>query len=134
MTSTESTDDSREVWLSGDETIRFVSELFSGPIDPRSTGRTIRLALKYVELSLKVAPNRVKVEDHFPSVSAISNLSYIIGKIFNAINIDYKIQEIKDVELDYSSFAGTRATGKRAYYLTADPKGLKTIDYIVPTA
>ena len=132
MTSTESTDDSHEVWLSGDETIRFVSELFSGPIDPRGTGRTIRLALKYVELSLKVAPARVKVEDHFPNGDY--NLAIIIGKIFDAINIDYKIILIKDVELDDYSFTGTKATGEKAYYLTADPKGLKTIDYIVPTA
>lgn len=131
MTSTESTND---VWLSGDETIHFVSELFSGPIDPRRTGRTKRLALKYVELSLKVAPARVKVEDHYPFPSGNQGLVYVIGKIFDAINIDYKIAEIKEVARDESYFTGTAATGKKFYYLTAQPVGLKTGDYTIPTA
>ena len=130
MNSTESTND---VWLSGDETIHFVNELFSGPIDPRATGRTIRLALRYVELSLKVAPARIKVEDHHPGLGANQGLVNVIRKIFDAINIDFKIAKINEVEKDDSTFTGTTQTGKVFYYLTAQPVGLKTGDYTVPT-
>lgn len=127
-------DQKNEVWLSGDETIHFVSELFSGPIDPRATGRTIRLALKYTELALKVAPARVQIEDHFSGQSGQDNLARIIGKIFDAINIDYKIQEIKHAQVDPSYFTGTYFTGGKTYYLTAEPRGLKAGDYTVPTS
>ena len=121
--------DKNEVWLSGDETIHWVSELFAGPIDPRATGRTIRLALRYVETSLLVAPCRVKVVDHFPTHQANWNLTNLIRKIFDAINIDYKIEEIPEVIKAPGSFTGTAATGKKSYFLTAEPKGLKTQNY-----
>lgn len=125
MTSNESTEN--EVWLSGAETIRFANELMTGPIDPRATGRSIRLALKYVELSLKVAPCRIQIEDHHPDGDY--DLSNIVRKIFNAINIDYKIQGVPSAEKDPDSFTGIRHTGKKIYFLTAEPKGLKAGDY-----
>lgn len=123
MTSSESTE--KAVWLSGDEDVYFVSQLLEDNSEPRATGRTIRLALKYVELSLKVAPARVMVEDHHPSAAAQDGLINHIRRIFNAINIDYRVQEVKVYEKDDSSFTGTTPTGKKVYYLYAEPKGLK---------
>lgn len=98
MTSPESTADGsvdREVvFITGSEHFRLIHELldptYVRPEGP--SGRTTRLALKYVEIALKVAPARVLVEDHFPSVDATRNMIYIMGKLFDTLGIDYEVR------------------------------------------
>lgn len=97
MTSPESTEDGREIiWTTGSENYRLIHELLDPSYvhEERASGRTTRLALKYVELCLKVAPARVIVEDHYPGVDATRNMIYIMGKLFNELNIEYEVRRV----------------------------------------
>lgn len=100
MDSTESTEDGSPerdvVWITGSEHFRLIHELFDPASikDERASGRSTRLALKYVEMCLKVAPGRVVVEDHFPSPDSTRSMIYIMGKLFDVIGIDYVVHRI----------------------------------------
>lgn len=128
MASTESTEDMTprdRIYMSGEEEILLVHEL----LDPnfvkktRSTGQTTRLALKYAELALKVAPTRVRVIDHFPADVSHRHLIYKIGSILGHLSIDYDVKELPYVEPDPTSFTGVRSTGEKHYYIRAYPNG-----------
>lgn len=86
--------------------------------------RTIRLALKYVELSLAVAPARVQVEDHEP-VIGVKSLVYTMGRIYDALNIEYHVQTVLRVD-SVDELTGRAKKTPEKYYVYARLRGLKT--------
>lgn len=105
MDSPESTVDGsikrEELWITGEENLRLIHEL----LDPtfvakeQGTGRSTRLALKYVELAIKQPGVRVVVEDHHPTKNATRNLLHLMGRLFDALKIDFEVHrsEMGDV-------------------------------------
>lgn len=129
MTSPESTEDGsarQQIWMSGEEEVLLIHELLDPAYikEERGTGRTTRLALKYAELAMKVAPTRVRVDDHHPSMDADKNLLYQVTRILDLFGIGYQLQEVPYAERDPNSLTGVSKTGKKAFYVRAYPKGL----------
>lgn len=92
MTSITSSD-SREVWLSGTETIRMVHELVGIEKDPqaREVGRTTRMAVKLAHIALSVPDHKVIVKDHFESEEADHALVRKVAKILDALGVSYEL-------------------------------------------
>lgn len=117
------TNDPREVWVSGTEIVRFVDELIDGvDTDKRMTGRTSRLACKYVELAMQYPNCRVIVKDHYDKTDSNRRLLQMVTQILNVLNIDYEMGEIPEVVKDPSAFTGSVPTGNMIAFIKATPK------------
>lgn len=106
MTSPESTeagDPPNEVWLSGHEIIRFTDDLL-GLDDEREepgAGYTTRLAVKTVQLALKVPGTKVLVKDHINTTEAHRQLLQLCMGLLEYLRVDYDVgteRKLKDFD------------------------------------
>ena len=111
-----------EVWLSGNEVIHLVSDLLD-PVDkdPRASGRTTKLALKYASLALENPGHRIAIKDHLNTKHAHETLLKKVMELLNTLKIDFECGNIPIVEKDPGDFTGTKNTGKRFYFIKATP-------------
>ena len=110
------------VWLTGNETVHLVEELLeSVEKDPRASGRTKKLALRYCQMALKHPDQRIVIKDHVKTKDANRLLLKMIMEIMNAINIEYEAGNAPEYERDPDSFTGVKATGSHMFFIKAKP-------------
>ena len=114
-------DEPREVWVSGNEIVRYVQHLIDGVPDNRATGRSNRLACKYAEFAMSFPNCKVLVKDHHRSIEADRSLLIKVSNILDALGIDYELGELNSVERDPGSFTGT-SPSRRVVFIKATPK------------
>lgn len=113
---------SEMVWLTGNETIYLVEELLeSVDKNPRASGRTKKLALRYALMALKHPDQRIVVKDHVKSKDANRLLLKMIMEIMNVINIEYEAGDVPEYTLDPDAFTGVKATGQHMFFIKAKP-------------
>jgi hypothetical protein len=102
-----------DIWLSGNENLRL--------IDGRQSGRTTKLALKYVQLALKAPGSRIIIRDHYSSNDAHWRLQNLVCAIMDTIKVDYETGKVKEAIADPGSFTGVKVVGG-VYFIIATPK------------
>ena len=113
-----------EVWLSGNEVIHLVSDLLDpDPVDkdPRASGRTKKLALKYASLALANPGHRIAIRDHHDTKHAHEALLKLVMEVMHTLKIEFECGNIPIVQRDEGDFTGTKQTGKRFYFIKATP-------------
>lgn len=116
----------REVWVSGNEVIRYAQHLIDGVPGVRGTGRTKRLACKYAELAMAYPNCKVMVKDHHRTLDADRRLLQEIIKILDILKIDFEVGELPIIEPSKNTFTGSRPTGITVF-IKATPKLIQPI-------
>lgn len=110
----------QEVWLSGNEHIQLVSELFGEKPELQRSGRTKRLAAKYAELAMMCPGNKVIVYDHHNIEPTNRACFHLTCRVLDTLQVEYEIGQINIIEYD-ASFTGAKHTGRKQYYIVVTP-------------